>query len=192
MAFVVAGAIAASGCGRRASDRASGAKTQPNASAATSTADAQAAGKGRGADRLAALWTYYDGPVAGGRQRSATVYSTDYVDTDGRVPRRVRLVFRDHPSWGASSYLLLESGDFNCYSGCTVVVKVDGDPPKRLKARRPKTGEAIAMFIDDPGALWLLTLGARTLTIDFPVKLAGTRSVSFVVGGLDRSKMGGW
>lgn len=146
----------------------------------------------REAQRLAALWTYFDEAVANGRQRSATIYSTGDVDTDGQVPRRVRLVFRDHPSWGRSSYLVLEGGDFDCYSGCTVQVKVDNDPAKPMAARRPKTDEAIAMFIDDAHALWRLTAVARKkISIDFPVKAGGTRSASFEVAGLDPSKLTG-
>jgi len=142
--------------------------------------------------RLAALWTYYDAPVANGRQRSATIYSMDDVDTDGQTPHRVRLVFRDHPAGGRSSYLVLESGDFECYSGCTVQVKVDGEPAKPMAARRPNTDEAIAMFIDDAHDLFRLTAGARKkVTIDFPVKAGGTRSASFEVAGLDPSKVTG-
>ena len=143
------------------------------------------------AKRLAALWTYYDEPVAGGRQRSAAIYSTGEVETGGATPGRVRLVFRDHPAWGRSSYLVLQGGDFDCYSGCTVQVKVDDDPPKPMPARRPTTDEAIAMFIDDVHTLWRLTAGARKVSIDFPVKDRGIRSASFEVGGLEPSKITG-
>jgi hypothetical protein len=144
------------------------------------------------AERLAALWTYYDAPVANGRQRSATIYSTEEIDTGGQAPQRVRLVFRDHPAWGRSSYLVLDGGDFDCYIGCTVQVKVDNDPPKPMAARRPTTDEAIAMFIDDAHALFRLTAGARKrVSIDFPVKAGGTRSASFEVAGLDPSKITG-
>ena len=144
------------------------------------------------AARLAALWTYYDEPVASGRQRSAAIYSTDDVNTGGETPRPVRLVFRDHPSWGRSSYLVLQGGDFDCDRGCTVQVKVDDDPPAPMAARRPKTDEAIAMFIDDAHALFRMTAGARKkITIDFPVKAGGIRSASFEVAGLVPSKITG-
>jgi hypothetical protein len=170
---VIAGAFALAACG--GPDRAT-----PRVNAASET------------KRLAALWTYFDEAVANGRQRSATIYSTDDVDTGGQVPRRVRLVFRDHPSWGRSSYLFLEGGDFDCYSGCNVQVKVDNDPPKPMAARRPKTDEAIAMFIDDAHALFRMAAGARKkMSIDFPVKAGGTRSASFEVAGLEPSKITG-
>ena len=143
------------------------------------------------AQRLAALWTYYNPPTASAGQRSASIFSMDYVDTGGRIPSRVRLVFRDEASFRGSSYLVLEGGDFDCYRGCTVAVTVDEGSPKRMAARRPKTDEAIAMFIDDAYGLWRLTAGAKRVRIDFPVKRLGTRSASFEFGGLDRAKLWG-
>ena len=123
---VIAGASVLSACGGR--DR----STPP----VNARAEAQ---------RLAALWTYYDEPVATGKQRSAAIYSIGDVDTGGQAPRRVRLVFRQNPAWGRSSYLVLEDGDFDCYSGCTVQVKVDNDPPTRMAASRPKTERIVNM-----------------------------------------------
>ena len=87
---------------------------------------------------------------------------------------------------------MLQAGDFNCYGSCTVTVTVDDATPKRMAARRPPTDEAIAMFINDARALWRLTAGAKRLSVEFPVKAGGTRTVSFDVAGLDRSKMPGW
>ena len=63
--------------------------------------------------RLAALWSYGDEPVKGGSQLSAAIFSQEPVDTDGSGARPVRLIFRDHPEWGRSSYLVLEAGDFD-------------------------------------------------------------------------------
>jgi hypothetical protein len=146
----------------------------------------------REAQRLAALWTYHDVPVDKGRQLSATIASRGNVETDGTTARPVRLVFRDHPSWGRSSYLLLEAGDFSCGSGCTVGVGVDDAPPARMAARRPPTDEAIAMFINDAQALWRLTAGAKTLMIEFPVQAGGTRTATFDVAGLDRTQLPSW
>lgn len=146
----------------------------------------------REAGRLAALWTYHDVPVDKGRQLSATITSRDNVATDGVTARPVRLVFRDHPAWGRSSYLLLEAGDFACGGRCTVSVTVDGGAPARMAARRPPTDEAIAMFINDALALWRHVRGARQVTIEFPVTAGGTRTATFDVGGLDGAKMPGW
>lgn len=189
LSFVVLASIASlPGC--RASERAAeSAAEEKKAAEAKAREIAEAA---REKERLASLWTYSDTPAGKGRQLSAYLYSTDMVDTDGQGPKRVQLVFRDHPSWGKSSYLVLQGGDFNCYGGCNVMVAVDDAAPKAMAGRRPKTDEAIAMFINDEIALWLLTAGARRLSVEFPVRAGGTRAASFEVAGLDRSKMPGW
>ena len=146
----------------------------------------------REAKRTAALWSYGTQDVKGGLQRSAAIYAKDNVDVDGSGPTQVRLIFRDHPSWGRSSYLVLQAGDFNCYGGCRVQIKLDGQPAKSLPGSRPDTDEAIAMFIEDERALWKMTKGAKTLQIEFPAKGVGKRSAVFEVGGLDPSRMPGW
>ena len=142
--------------------------------------------------RTAALWSYNAEPVKGGTQLSASIYAKDYVDVDGSGAKPVRLIFRDHPSWGKSSYLVLQAGDFNCYAGCKVKVTVDDAAPKAMAAARPKTDEAIAMFIEDERALWRLTGDAKVVRIEFPVKPTGTRTAEFEVGGLDRAKLPAW
>ena len=142
--------------------------------------------------RLAALWAYAREPVKGGAQLSAQVFSQHPIDADGNGAKPVQLVFRDHPDWGRSSYLVLESGDFDCYGGCKVQVKVDDAAPRPMAASRPKTDEAIAMFIEDEMALWRMTKDARRIAIEFPVKAGGKRTVVFEVAGLERAKLPGW
>ena len=147
--------------------------------------------------RTAALWSYNAEPVAGtgkagGTQLSASIYSRDDIDVDGSGAKPVRLIFRDHPAWGKSSYLVLQAGDFNCYGGCKVKVTVDAATPRSMAASRPKTDEAIAMFIEDERALWRLVRDARQISIEFPVKPSGTRTAVFDVGGLDRAKLPAW
>ena len=143
------------------------------------------------AGRVAALWNYNRVSVEGGTQLSAAINARDDVDVDGSGAKPVQLIFRDHPSWGRSAYLVLQAGDFNCYGGCNVKVKVDDKAGKSMAASRPKTDEAIAMFIEDERALWRMTRDAKSLSIEFPVK-PGTRTAVFEVGGLDRGQMPGW
>lgn len=147
--------------------------------------------------RMQALWAYQTEAVAGGKQLSAAIYAKDNVDTDGSgagtaSKHQVRLIFRDHPEWGRSSYLTLEAGDFDCYGGCKVKVAADDAAAKPMAASRPKTDEAIAMFIEDERALWRLADAATVLRIEFPVKAGGTRTAVFEVGGLDRSQLPKW
>ena len=142
--------------------------------------------------RLAALWSYGDEPVGkNGHQLSAAIYSQEPVDTDGSGANPVRLIFRDHPSWGRSAYLVLEKGDFDCYQGCRLKVIADGKAVT-LPGSRPKTDEAIAMFIDDHKALWKLAKKSRQVSIEFPTKAVGKRTAEFEVGGLDPVKLPKW
>jgi hypothetical protein len=142
--------------------------------------------------RTAALWNYTRVAVDGGTQRAATIDSSQPVDVDGSGAKPVQLVFRDHPSWGRSAYLVLQAGDFNCYGGCHVKVGVDDGAAVPMSASRPKTDEAIALFIEDERALWRMVLGARTLSVEFPVKPKGTRTAVFEVGGVDHAQFPGW
>jgi hypothetical protein len=142
--------------------------------------------------RMASLWEYQSVPAKGGSQLSAAIYSKKPIDTGFGTPYPVRLIFRDHPSWGRSSYLVLENGDFDCYGGCKVQVTLDNKAPKAMAASRPKTDEAIAMFIEDERALWRMAGSAKTMTIEFPVKMGGKRSAVFEVGGLDKGKLPKW
>jgi hypothetical protein len=141
--------------------------------------------------RTAGLWAYQTEAVKGGSQLSAAIYAKDNVDTGGGA-KPVRLIFRDHPDWGRSSYLTLEAGDFDCYGGCKVKVKVDAAAVRPMAASRPKTDEAIAMFIEDERALWRLAKDAKNIAIEFPVKAGGTRTAVFEVAGLDPSKLPKW
>jgi len=147
---------------------------------------------GRESERLAALWSYDTQNVPKGLQRAASIYAKDDVDVDGSGPTQVRLIFRDHPDWGRSSYLVLQRGDFDCYSGCRVQVSADGQPPKSLPGSRPKTDEAIAMFIENDKALWSISKSAKSIEIEFPVKGLGKRKAVFEVGGLDPQRLPGW
>ena len=149
-------------------------------------------GAEREAQRTAALWAYQAEPVGKREQLSAAIYARENVESDGGTPRPVRLIFRDHPEWGDSSYLVMETGDFDCYGGCRVSVAVDGAEPRRMAASRPKTDEAIAMFIEDEKALWRLAEQAAVLSIEFPVKAGGTRTAVFETGGVDSSRMPSW
>ncbi|GAA4855062.1 hypothetical protein [Luteimonas vadosa] len=142
--------------------------------------------------RLAALWSYNVETVKGGKQLSAAIFAREELDTDGSGKHPVRLIFRDHPSWGDSAYLVLQAGDFDCYPSCRVQVTVDDAAPRAMAANRPKTDEAIAMFIDDERALWRMTREAKQISIEFPVKAGGKRTAVFEVAGLDRGKLPGW
>lgn len=154
---------------------------------------AQRANDIREDERTAALWAYQREPQAsGGAQISAAIYAKDNVQTDEGSARPVRLIFRDHPEWGTSAYLTLETGDFDCYSGCDLRVTLDDAEPLTMDGSRPDTDEAIAMFIEDEKALWRHAIAADVLSIEFPVKAGGTRTAVFETRGLDPSRLPKW
>jgi hypothetical protein len=186
----VATLTVALGCDRKAREAEADAKRA--AAAAEDARGREEAAARRESQRLAALWSYQETAPGKMHQVTAAVSSANDIDTDGSGAKPVRLIFRDHASWGRSSYLVLQAGDFDCYGKCTVQVTVDDAPPKPMAGRRPKTDEAIAMFVNDWQTLWGLTRGAKRIQIEFPVKAGGTRTAAFDVGGLDRSKMPGW
>jgi hypothetical protein len=144
--------------------------------------------------RMEALWAYAQVPAGKGVQRSAMIYSKEPVDVDGSGAKPVQLVFRDHPEWKRSSYLVLQASDFAkaCYSRCQVTLVADGAAPKRMAAHRPDTDEATAMFIDDNKALWRLVRKTKVLEVEFLVKDGSPRKAVFETGGLDGSQMPGW
>src|SRR5690606_28513242 len=111
------------------------------------------------------------------------------VDLGDGSRGRVQLVFRDHPEWGRSSYLVLQGGDFDCYGSCRVPVTVDDQAPRRMSAYRPDTDEAIATLSNDDAALWRTAQAAKSLAIESPVKAGGTRTATFEAAGLDPSRM---
>jgi hypothetical protein len=142
--------------------------------------------------RMQALWDYAQVSAEGGTQRSAAIYSKEPVDVDGSGASPVQLVFRDHPKWERSGYLVLQAGDFRCAGGCKVRIKADEAAPRAAAAWRPDTDEAIAMFITDDKALWKLARRTQVMEIEFPVKAGGTRTAVFETGGLDGAQMPGW
>lgn len=169
----------------RYKDTAAAARIEPGFAEVKAKAEAA-----RDLRRMKGLWQYNQVAVGSkGAQRSASIYGKERVDVDGSGAKPVQLVFRDHPEWKRHAYLVLQAGDFRCPGGCRVQVSVDGGKPRAMAAWRPDTDEAIAMFITDHAALWKLARQARSMSIEFPVKAGGTRTVVFETGGLDAMQM---
>ena len=138
--------------------------------------------------RIARLWTYNTAPETGGTQYSAYVYAKDEVSAGGKT-QRLRLVLRQHPSWGQSVYLLLESGGFQCGADCSASVRFDDQPAQRMTTTIPPTGEP-AIFIDDNKGFIAKLAKARWVHIDTQLKGATAKHVvSFEVAGFDAARM---
>lgn len=140
--------------------------------------------------RLESLWDYQRNPEKRGEQITAALYSKDKVDTpDGRSS--VLLIFRDHPEWGSSAYVILDRADFDCWKGCKLKVTAD-ESVVMLPGQRPDTKEAISMFINDQPKLWALFKDARVVKIELPIKGSGMHTATFETGGLDPARMPNW
>lgn len=129
--------------------------------------------------RLSGLWSYQTGKESGGDQSTASIYSKEVAGAD-----KVRLILRRHSAWGQSAYLFGSGKGFECSGNCTIPVRFDEQPPKKMKAYRPDTGEP-ALFIADDKAFIEHLATARTISIDVVEKGHGPRTLVFEVGGFD-------
>lgn len=165
-------------------------KTYPNTAAATQVQKTlgelrDKAKRETESKRLARLWAYNSVPEAGGTQYSAAVPSKESLPGSARI----RLVLRQHPKWGQSVYLLLDSATFDCSKGCaTLPVAFDDAPAQRMKATIPPTGEP-ALFIDDDKGFIAKMEKVQKVSIDVTIKNVGAKTEVFEVGGYDASKM---
>ena len=167
--------------------------TSPAATRVKQTLDdvrAKANGQ-REARRMAKLWAYAAVAEAGGMQYTAAVESKEPLRSaaNAKDAERIRLVLRQHPKWGQSTYLLLDNAKFDCSKGCaTLPVRFDDAPAQRMKATIPPTGEP-ALFIDDDKGFIAKMLKAKVVAIDASIKGEGARTFVFEVGGYDASKL---
>jgi len=135
--------------------------------------------------RLTRLWTYTATPEAGGTQYAAAIASKNAIGGGAKV----RLVLRQHPKWGQSVYLLLDSAKFDCRKGCaTLPVSFDGAPAQRMQATIPPTGEP-ALFIDDDKNFIAKLQKAQTVAITATIKDLGEKTMEFEVAGYDPGKL---
>lgn len=133
--------------------------------------------------RLERLWLYQTSTESGGAQNTATIYSNDPA-IDGE---RVRLILRRHSAWGLSVYLFGSGKGFECAGECNLGATWDDQPPTKLKAYLPETGEP-AIFIKDEKGFIARMDKARRLSLDVVVKGKGKKKLVFDVGGYDAAK----
>jgi len=145
----------------------------------------------RDSRRLARLWAYAATPEGNGTQYTAAIESKEPLKSaaSAKDAERIRLVFRQHPQWGQSVYLLLDNAKFDCSKGCaTLPVRFDDAPAQRMKATIPPTGEP-ALFIDDDKGFIAKVLKAKSVAIDAAIKGEGAKTFVFEIGGYDATKL---
>jgi hypothetical protein len=131
--------------------------------------------------RLAALWTYQVGPMEGGTQSTASLYSTRPGGD-----RAIRLVLRRHTKWGESVFLFGSGHGFVCKGNCVIQAQFD-DKSHPLRAFLPTTGEP-AIFIRDDKPFIDALAKTRRMTMDVEMQDGGKQEVVFETGGYDPSK----
>lgn len=131
--------------------------------------------------RLAALWTYQVGPMEGGTQSTASLFSK--FPSGDRV---VRLVLRRHTKWGQSVFMFGSGHGFVCKGNCVLQAQFDGKLHP-LRAFLPTTGEP-AIFIRDDKPFITAMEKTKRLTFDVEMQDGGKQTLVFEVGGYDPSK----
>ncbi|GLQ89223.1 hypothetical protein [Dyella flagellata] len=132
--------------------------------------------------RLTALWSYQVGPMEGGTQSTASIYSTRPSGD-----RAVRLVLRRHTQWGQSVFLFGTGHGFACKGNCTITAQFDGKPHP-LRAFLPTTGSEPAIFIRDDKPFITAMEKTKRITMDVTTRDGDQQELVFEVGGFDSSK----
>lgn len=131
--------------------------------------------------RLAALWTYQVGPMEGGTQSTASLFTT-FPSGDNQV----RLVLRRHTKWGQSVFMFGPGHGFVCKGNCTIQADFDGKPHP-LRAFLPTTGEPAIFIRDDKGFIDAMEKTKR-ITMNVELQDGGKQKLVFEVGGYDPGK----
>jgi len=132
--------------------------------------------------RLAALWSYQVGPMEGGTQSTASIYSTRPSGD-----RAIRLVLRRHTKWGQSVFLFGTGHGFACKGNCTIPAQFD-DKSHPISAFLPTTGNQPAIFIRDDKPFIAAMEKAKRITMTVTTHDGDKQEVLFEVGGFDPSK----
>jgi hypothetical protein len=131
--------------------------------------------------RLAAMWTYQVGPMEGGTQSTASLFSTRPSGD-----RAVRLVLRRHTQWGQSVFLFGTGHGFVCKGNCVLQAQFDGKPHP-LRAFLPTSGEP-AIFIRDDKPFIEAMEKTKRIVINVEMQDGGKQELVLDTGGYDPSK----
>jgi hypothetical protein len=140
--------------------------------------------------RLRGLWDYQANAVAGGTQRSASIFSRT-VDAGEDAPAPLpdaQLVLRDHPSWGKSAYLLLAQKKFSCGRPCRMRIAFDAEPAEQWQGKQADSGKGPALFIEDETRFLQRLQAAKQVRIELPKGSGHLSALVFEVGGFEAAR----
>lgn len=167
--------------------------------------------------RQADLWTYHAVPMANAKGTVYTGFLWAQVEPGSPLPA-VRLVLRNHPEWGLSAYLLVDSapraatastapsepapdapvrqaggaataGPYRCPDpACHIDLRFDDGAAQTFTAYEPDERHTGALFIAEYDALTAGITGAQWMRIDLPTP-AGIRELRYEVAGFDPNRL---
>lgn len=127
-------------------------------------------------NRLANLWLYQTGPMAGGTQSTATIDNSKPGDV------HVRLILRRQTSWGTSAFLYdAPDKGFVCHKQCDLVMHFDG--VRHVYTGYLPDGGEPAMFIKQYKSFIARLEKAKKVTMVATVKGKGRQTLVFETGG---------
>ncbi|KFN48606.1 hypothetical protein [Arenimonas composti] len=142
--------------------------------------------------RLRDAWDYQRNPVEGGGvQVTAALDSRVGHDPESETPPPIpdaRLIFRRHPSWGDSAYLVLAQKELKCGPPCRLRIRFDGGEPQTYAGDPADTGTGPALFIVDRDRFLEALDAAGRVRIELPASGHLTPSFEFEVGGFDKQR----
>ena len=167
-------------------------ETQAAADMRATIADVRAQAEARReARRLAGLWTYQKFAVEGGTQVSSSIDSRIDWDPDSDQPRphpEAQLIFRRHPSWGESAYLVLRQQALECGPPCRLEIRFDDGEPETWAGDPADTGTGPALFIVDDARFLEAVADAERVRIRLPATATLRPTFEFEVGGFDPAR----
>lgn len=167
-------------------------ETRAAAKMRTTLAEVQAAAEAeRDARRLKDLWDYQRIQVDGGIQHSASLDSKVEHDPESDAPPPppdAQLIFRRHPAWGDSAYLVLAQESLQCGPPCVLKIRFDDAPAQDFVGDPADTGTGPALFIVDRDRFLAALRGARRVRIALPETAHLRPTFDFEVAGFDAER----
>jgi hypothetical protein len=141
--------------------------------------------------RLRDLWDYQRIQVEGGVQYSASLNSQVDHDPDSESPAPLpdaQLIFRRHPAWGDSAYLVLAQKSLQCGPPCVLQIRFDDAPAQQFAGDPADTGTGPALFIVDRDRFLAALRAAKRVRIALPETAHLRPSFDFEVAGFDAER----
>lgn len=136
-------------------------------------------------------WYYLDfeDDMTGRKTFLATIDSTNRVNFGFPYSgaQSATLKLRTHPRWGKDVILSISRGQFQCssYSGCSLLVRFDDEPPVRYSAVEPSDNDSTYIFFQGYSNFVGRMMKSKRVRIEAQFYQEGSRIFEFNVEGFD-------